>query len=539
MSKARIYARNLAANWIGHGANLVVMFFLSPFIVHTLGKTEYGIWSLLTVLTGYMGIFDLGIRAGTGRYIILYLGKGDHRRLDETLRTGLGFFSALAVFLVSVGIGLGWAFPHFFEEVPESYHGLVKILLPVLAINMWLAAIGTIFDSVLRAHDRFDISQVANFGMLALRAGGTVYALYAGYGIVGLAAVTVGTHAFGAVVRWALARRIYRPLRIWPLTVSKARLRELFGFGIAAFLGSISYKLIHQTDEIVVGAAISVSAVTIYAIGHMLVGYSWGFIQHISGTVFPRIQRAAAQGELDEVRWLYLRQARLGLMFGLPLYLGFIFFGRQFITLWMGPEFREASLVLTILSVSRMVFLFSGGMGPTLAALGFIRFNTVISLSEAAVNLGLSVLFVMIFAWGLPGVAGGTLAALLLIRAIFLPKYTCSRLHLSVSSYFRALLLPSLASAIVVSLVYIASVRLLWANSWPSFIGQVAVSGALAIAVTVCFLTSPSDRERGRQLLAAACAKVPFVSGLVRCEINANQRKTNAQGESNLSNKIL
>ena len=26
MSKARIYARNLAANWIGYGANLVVMF---------------------------------------------------------------------------------------------------------------------------------------------------------------------------------------------------------------------------------------------------------------------------------------------------------------------------------------------------------------------------------------------------------------------------------------------------------------------------------------------------------------------------------
>ena len=68
MSNARIHARNLLANWVGHGANVVVLFFLSPFVVHTLGKTEYGIWSLLSVLTGYMGLFDLGARDNGGNY---------------------------------------------------------------------------------------------------------------------------------------------------------------------------------------------------------------------------------------------------------------------------------------------------------------------------------------------------------------------------------------------------------------------------------------------------------------------------------------
>jgi O-antigen/teichoic acid export membrane protein len=76
MAKARIIARNLVANWVGHGANLVVMFFLSPFILHTLGITQFGIWQILMVLTGYMGILDLGVRASTGRHIVLYLGVG-------------------------------------------------------------------------------------------------------------------------------------------------------------------------------------------------------------------------------------------------------------------------------------------------------------------------------------------------------------------------------------------------------------------------------------------------------------------------------
>ena len=41
MSKARVYARNLTANWIGYVANIVVMFFLTPFVIHELGRTGY------------------------------------------------------------------------------------------------------------------------------------------------------------------------------------------------------------------------------------------------------------------------------------------------------------------------------------------------------------------------------------------------------------------------------------------------------------------------------------------------------------------
>lgn len=64
MSKGRIYARNLAANWIGYGASMVVLFFLSPYMINELGEVEYGLWSLLMVVTGYMAILDPSVRVG-------------------------------------------------------------------------------------------------------------------------------------------------------------------------------------------------------------------------------------------------------------------------------------------------------------------------------------------------------------------------------------------------------------------------------------------------------------------------------------------
>jgi len=55
MSSARKHARNLFINWSGHVVSLVVMFFLSPFVVHRLGDVNYGVWTLMTSLTGPVG----------------------------------------------------------------------------------------------------------------------------------------------------------------------------------------------------------------------------------------------------------------------------------------------------------------------------------------------------------------------------------------------------------------------------------------------------------------------------------------------------
>ena len=43
MSSARKHLRNLAFNWGGHASTLLVMFFLSPYIVGRLNLVNYGI----------------------------------------------------------------------------------------------------------------------------------------------------------------------------------------------------------------------------------------------------------------------------------------------------------------------------------------------------------------------------------------------------------------------------------------------------------------------------------------------------------------
>ena len=52
--------RNVGSSWFALGVNVVSGIFLSPYILHRLGDTAFGLWILIFSITGYYGLFDLG-----------------------------------------------------------------------------------------------------------------------------------------------------------------------------------------------------------------------------------------------------------------------------------------------------------------------------------------------------------------------------------------------------------------------------------------------------------------------------------------------
>jgi O-antigen/teichoic acid export membrane protein len=505
MSSARVYARNLAANWLGHGAAAAVMFFLSPFVVHTLGGVrgaEYGIWSLLTVLTGYMGLFDLGLRASTGRHIALYVGKGDGHAVDETIRTALGFFSLVGLGAVAAGAGLGWAFPKMFASVPADYRPLVRWLLPLLAVNVWMAAYSAVFSNVLAAHDRFDLTRAVDVAVLAVRTGGTVAALKLGYGLVGLAVMAVAGNALGLAGNWALARRVHPGLRIWPLTLRRGRFGELIRYGIPAFLSAVAILLTGRTDLLITGWAMSMAAVTIYDVGAKVMYYSAPFVALIGTTFFPPVQRAVARGEMGPARWLFFRQVRLAMLFGVPAFVGAMVFARPFLRLWMLDETFDlaavdaAAGVMVILAASKLMFLFTVGSNGLLASLGHIRFTAAAAVVEALANVGLSLLFVLKLGWGLWGVAAGTLVSRAAVRSFLVPWFACRKAGVPWGRFCVRIVAAGLAAAALLAAAA-GVLRALWpVVSWGVFFGQVALTLAAYVPVGLWVLLPAADRSR-------------------------------------------
>lgn len=81
--------KNVGSSWTALGINVIVGVFLSPFILHRLGDAAFGIWVLIFSITGYYGLFDLGIRSSIVRYVSKYTATGDREswRSSSILRS--------------------------------------------------------------------------------------------------------------------------------------------------------------------------------------------------------------------------------------------------------------------------------------------------------------------------------------------------------------------------------------------------------------------------------------------------------------------
>ncbi len=501
MSSSRKHLRNLAINWSGHGCSLLVMFFLSPYIVGKLSAAEYGLWSLLSVLTGYMGIFDLGVRSSVGRHVALYLGKKDNIGIDETIRAGFSIFSVSAVLILLAGILLGIFFPVLFKDVSPDYHDTMRYLLPFMAVNIWLAAISTIYSSVLTSYSRFDVARSVDLSVLAVRTASTVFALFMGWGLWGLAGSMILSNFVALVANRMCAGRIFQELRSFPFLFSKYRMRELFGYGLYSFIYSISIKIINQSDLIIVGAFIGVSSVREYSVGATIVYYSTPFLSLMGRTFFPSVQKRVAAGDMLAVQDLFYKYIRLSFCFGLLFYIGLTFFSEHFIGLWMFQDgfdmnsVTQAGIVMSILALSRLPSLYLHPCGSVLSAMGYMRFTAMRSISESIVNVVLSLFFVIKMDWGLVGVAAGTLVAQFLIATISVPLFLFRKSQLSARLFMAEAIYPAVLSGSLFALACFLLTRNWYPSTWISFAVHVVVA-FLAWCLIAAVIWLPANIRR-------------------------------------------
>src|SRR6202161_2897471 len=86
---------NVGSSWFSLGFDVLVGLFLSPFLLHWLGDTAFGIWVLIFSITGYYGLFDLGIRSSVVRYVSKFTATGESDKLNRLVHTSLWSYTLI------------------------------------------------------------------------------------------------------------------------------------------------------------------------------------------------------------------------------------------------------------------------------------------------------------------------------------------------------------------------------------------------------------------------------------------------------------
>ena len=500
----RVILRNIFSTWSSYLVTLLVGFLMAPFVVHHLGNTGYGIWTLVLSLTGYFGMLDLGVRQSVGRFVARHVALGDHREANRTISTALvmlavgGGLALLASLVASRNVG---AF-----KIDPALASAASLVVCIAGLNISFALPMGVFGAVLASLDRFDVMTVVVICGALTRAGLTLFLLTHGHGLIALALVTLFTGAAEYTAMAVMAKLLYPPLHISWKNVELAKCRELFGFGIYRFLWIVSNQVIFYTDSVVLGVFLNVATITYYAIAGSLVNYGRNVVSLAMETLCPTASRLDAKNDIRGLQDLLLLGTRVSLLIGLPMCMGFMFLGKQFITLWMGSAYAAIGAgVLIVLTIPQFTSMSSQYIS-SLILVGMARHKSLayVAGAEAAANLVLSIILVRKI--GLIGVAWGTAIPHLITTGLVVPWYTLRQVQMSPADYIvRGFARPALCAIPAAAICYMFSL-LKTPVTWLLFGGEVITIAVVfgALAYLICLSRDQQRALRTRLRLSGA-----------------------------------
>ncbi|APG26442.1 hypothetical protein A7E78_00310 [Syntrophotalea acetylenivorans] len=425
--------KNILSNWSNLFLSILAVFVLYPFCVRVLGEEQYGVWLLISSITGYFALLQLGVPLANVRFISKYYARGEIDKLNEVFSSNFAFFSLLGLVVLLSGIGLAWSIDNFFQ-IPAKFRPLAQLATIIASANIALSFVFEAFEGVLHALQKFVFLNFVKNILLFVRVFLTFLILNSRDGLFVLASILVVVTVCQAMFLYFYIRLRHPYVRIKKRYIKLATFKKVAGYSIFVLIFQVASRVSFNTDAMVIGSIVSVSSIVFFTVGNNFIIYSMQFITGISKALMPRVSELDSLKDNQGLKDVYLKYSRLTSFLVLPLCLGFIFFGGDFIALWMGEKYRVVSgNILSILAISYLFFLVQRGVAyPLLMGTSNLRFPTIFMAVTAILNLLLSIWWGKYY--GLYGVAWGTTLPNLLNTAGIV-WFTCRTFKLAIRTY--------------------------------------------------------------------------------------------------------
>jgi O-antigen/teichoic acid export membrane protein len=433
--------RNVGSSWFALGVNVLVGFSLSPFILHRLGDDAFGLWILIFSLTGYYGLFDLGIRSSIVRYVAKFSANNEQDELNRLVNTAMFTYSAIGVVALGVTLVATYYVNSIFPRITPEFVVTARWLLLMVGASVSLGFPIGVFSGILEGLQRFYLLNFTSISSTILRALLIVVALQHGRGLLTVALITVSLPLLSGIINAAVVFHVL-PMRFGLQYVSRSSWRRIASYSGTTFLIILAGRLRFKTDAVVIARFVSAAAVTYFTIGSRLVDYASETVSSLAQIFIPMSSQSQATGDIDGLRKIFVLGNRACAFIIFPITAILTLLGKSVIEAWVGPKYVATSYpVLLALLYPTTLMLAQSASGRTLWGLAKHRTLAWVVMAEGIANLILSISLVR--PYGILGDAIGTAIPLTCTQIFFLPIHLCRLLGIKLATYlYRAFVLP-------------------------------------------------------------------------------------------------
>ncbi len=355
----------LAATQVVVGA--AVLFVLFRFIVRVLGTEAIGLWSLVMAVTAAIRLGELGLGAGSIRFVPKQLARGAVQEAAAAASTATLSVAAFVLALcVIVWPFLYWVlglFVHSAGQLADAH-----ALMPYALASLWLAAVSNSITTALVGCHRADLSSLVGMtGQFLWLAAALL--LVPHMGLEGLALGQVIQYLVTTVAGWLLLGRELRGSGLWMPTWSRKRFMEMWRYGVTQQFISMAALLGEPLAKMLMARFGNLSLLGVFEMANRLVSQVRMLLVSANQVLVPHYAGLAETAD-DALSRAYIQNVRMitvasSILFsflaaGLPV-IGLLWLGRDEPGFWIFALLMCFGWYVNLLAVPG--FFFNAGIG--------------------------------------------------------------------------------------------------------------------------------------------------------------------------------
>jgi O-antigen/teichoic acid export membrane protein len=471
---------------------IVIGLGLTPFIIRKLGDSEYGLYTLIGSFVAYLSLMDLGLNNTIVRFVSRYQAQNDRIGECRFLGTTLLIYLAISIVVTIIGVVLYFNLDTIFSNslTPNQLDD-AKVMFLILVFNLAITLPGGSFTAICNAYERFIFPRVIAVVKYLLRAATVIYVLKVGGQAISLVIIDTAFNIAAILITMYFA---YKKLKIqFDYSEPSNRIvKQIFSYSGWIFIFALVQTFQWNAGQVVLGMKLSTNAVAIYSVGIMLGSYYGAFASAINGVLLPRAsQMVAANRSAMELTQTMIKVGRLNSILMLYILSGFFLFGREFIHLWVGDNYKDSWLIALLIMIVLTIPLTQSFGNSILEAKNKIAFRAITNL--LAVLTGVVVGFFLSKTYGVIGMIIPIVSALL-VNSVAMNFYFVSVFKFEITFFYREVFVSPILAIGLLSFVFLQIKSKVNFNNWTTVFVGIVIYTALYFLLSYFVLLDKNEK---------------------------------------------
>ncbi len=397
----KLLAKNTLINFLGQAIPLIFAVLAIPFVIDGLGTERFGVLTIVWIIIGYFGLFDMGIGRATTKFVADIEAKGE-QKLSPIIITSLFLLITFGIIGSGLIILLTPLIVNDILNIPQVLIGETENAFYILSISIpfVLGSVGA--RGALEAQQKFAIVNVIKIPASILNYIAPLLILPFSNSLHFIVIVlVVGRTATFFIYAWYCLKDEYStnlsdyPILNW--------IKELMSFGAWIMVSNFISPLMVYMDRFILGAILTMSAVAYYTTPYEVVTRLLIISGSFMGVMFPAFSAFSLESN-EKLASVHQKSIRYLTVAIVPLVIFLILSAEPLLYLWLGTEFAVNSTgVLQLLAVG--VLVNSIAMVPYTALQAIGRPDITAKLHMVELPIYLLMIWVFTKQMGIEGVA--------------------------------------------------------------------------------------------------------------------------------------